>query len=59
MENHARPTRVDKRKEYKDRMDAKTEARAELWTEREAGVWTDTDPEEPSGADATGEPAGS
>jgi GTP-binding protein len=58
MENHARPTRVDKRKEYKDRMDAKTEARAELWTEREAGVWTDTDPEEPA-ADATGEPAGS
>jgi len=22
-------------------MDAKTEAREELWTEREAGVWTD------------------
>jgi GTP-binding protein len=44
LENHERPTRVDKRKEYKDRMDAKTEARAELWTEREAGVWTDDDP---------------
>jgi len=43
LENHARPTRGDKRKEYKDRMDAKTEARAELWTEREAGVWTDDD----------------
>jgi GTP-binding protein len=43
LEDHARPTRVDKRKEYKDRMDAKAEARAELWTERKAGVWTDDD----------------
>jgi hypothetical protein len=24
-------------------MDAKAEARAELWTERKAGVWTDDD----------------
>jgi len=39
-----RPTRGDKRHEYKERMDAKAEARAELWTEREAGVWTDADP---------------
>ena len=44
LENHSRPTRLDKRKEYKDRMDAKAEARAELWTERKAGVWTDDDP---------------
>lgn len=35
-----RPTRAEKRVEYKDRMDAKAEARAELWTEREAGLWT-------------------
>jgi len=34
-----RPTRAEKRIEYKDRMDAKAEARAELWTEREAGLW--------------------
>jgi GTP-binding protein len=34
-----RPTRAEKRVEYKDRMDAKAEARAELWTEREAGIW--------------------
>ncbi|SDS36869.1 GTP-binding protein [Paraoerskovia marina] len=36
-----RPTRKDKRREYTERMDAKTEARQELWTEREAGQWTD------------------
>jgi GTPase len=44
LEDTSRPTRADKRREYKDRMDAKAEARAELWTEREAGVWTDDDP---------------
>ena len=36
-----RPTREDKRRDYTERMDAKAEARAELWTEREAGVWID------------------
>jgi GTP-binding protein len=44
LEQSERPTRGDKRREFNDRMDAKTEARRELWTEREAGVWTD--PEE-------------
>ena len=38
-----RPTRGDKRREYTERMDAKSEARAELWTEREQGLWTDPD----------------
>ncbi len=37
----ARPTRGEKRSEFKERMDAKAAARAELWTEREAGHWTD------------------
>jgi GTP-binding protein len=41
IEERSRPTRGEKRVEYKERMDAKAEARAELWTEREAGVWTD------------------
>ncbi len=41
MEDRARPTRGEKRVEYKERMDAKADARAELWTEREAGFWTD------------------
>ncbi|WP_225754861.1 GTPase ObgE [Actinotalea sp. Marseille-Q4924] len=41
LEDRARPTRDDKRREYKDRMDAKADARAELWTERESGRWTD------------------
>ena len=41
LEDRSRPTRGEKRQEYKERMDAKTEAREELWTEREAGVWTD------------------
>ncbi|MFC4555583.1 GTPase ObgE [Georgenia faecalis] len=41
LENDARPTRSDKRREYKERMDAKADARSELWTEREARHWTD------------------
>lgn len=41
LEERSRPTRGEKRQEYKERMDAKAEARAELWTEREAGLWTD------------------
>jgi len=41
LEDTSRPTRTDKRREYTDRMDAKAEARAELWTERESGHWTD------------------
>ncbi|MFF3063068.1 GTPase ObgE [Oerskovia sp. NPDC057915] len=43
LEDTARPTRSDKRREYTERMDAKAEARAELWTERESGHWTDPD----------------
>ncbi|NTW40653.1 MAG: GTPase ObgE [Cellulomonadaceae bacterium] len=41
MEDSNRPTRAARRQEYKERMDAKADARAELWTEREAGQWTD------------------
>ena len=36
-----RATRAERRREHQERMDAKAEARAELWTEREAGRWTD------------------
>ncbi|MET1044146.1 MAG: GTPase ObgE [Microbacteriaceae bacterium] len=36
-----RPTRGQRRDAYFERMDAKTEARAELAREREAGMWTD------------------
>lgn len=43
LEDTGRPTRTDKRREYNERMDAKAEARAELWTERESGHWTDPD----------------
>jgi len=35
-----RPTRGEKRSEFKERMDAKAAARAELWTERESGHWS-------------------
>ena len=45
LEDRARPTRGEKRTEYKERMDAKAAARAELWTERESGHWTDPDDE--------------
>jgi len=41
LEENARPTRGEKRREHRERMDAKAEARAELWTERETGRWTD------------------
>ena len=43
LEDHSRPTRGEKRAEFKDRMDAKAAARAELRSEREHGVWTDPD----------------
>lgn len=43
LDDHSRPTRGEKRREYKDRMDAKTEAREELWQERQAGHWADPD----------------
>ncbi|MDR0482770.1 MAG: GTPase ObgE [Cellulomonadaceae bacterium] len=36
-----RKTRTEKREEYSERMDAKTRARDELWTEREQGQWVD------------------
>ncbi|GAA1868387.1 GTPase ObgE [Myceligenerans crystallogenes] len=45
FEERLRPTRSEKRREFTERMDAKAEARRELWTEREAGVWTDPDGE--------------
>ncbi|WP_435300421.1 GTPase ObgE [Timonella sp. A28] len=41
LEDQARPTRAQKRREYTDRMDAKTAAREELWMERSSGHWTD------------------
>ena len=41
LEESARPTRDQRRKDHKDRMDAKADARSELWTERESGRWTD------------------
>ncbi|MGF0117345.1 GTPase ObgE [Promicromonospora sp. Marseille-Q5078] len=43
LDESARPTRAERRREFTDRMDAKTEARRELWTERESGHWTDPD----------------
>ncbi|MDO4606765.1 MAG: GTPase ObgE [Bowdeniella nasicola] len=44
-ENTRRTTR-ERRREYKDRMDAKAAAREQLWTERQQGVWTDATVEE-------------
>ncbi|WP_291379222.1 GTPase ObgE [Demequina sp.] len=41
MERNARATRAEKRAEHKERMDAKSAAREELWNERGAGHWTD------------------
>jgi len=41
LEDRHRATRAEKRADYHDRMDAKADAREELWTEREKGIWTD------------------
>ncbi|WP_043536971.1 GTPase ObgE [Actinomyces polynesiensis] len=41
IDENKRLTRKERRERYYDSMDAKAEARQELWTEREAGVWTD------------------
>ncbi|CAM3382787.1 GTPase ObgE [Isoptericola cucumis] len=43
FDESSRPTRAAKRREFTERMDAKSEARRELWTERESGHWTDPD----------------
>lgn len=43
LSESSRPTRGEKRGEFKERMDAKAAARAELWTEREAGHWATPD----------------
>ncbi|HEY0259510.1 MAG TPA: GTPase ObgE [Lacisediminihabitans sp.] len=51
VERNDRPSRRERRERYHDSMDAKTVAREELWTEREAGVWTD--PNE-GGSDSSG-----
>ena len=41
VDENARPSRKQRRDAYLDRMDAKAEARQELWMEREAGHCTD------------------
>ncbi|SKC67243.1 GTPase ObgE [Krasilnikoviella flava] len=43
LDESSRPTRSERRREFTERMDAKTEARRELWTERQSGHWTDPD----------------
>lgn len=43
LSEQLRATRSERRREYTERMDAKAAARAELWTERAAGIWTDAD----------------
>ncbi len=41
FEETGRASRKERRDAYKDRMDAKAEAREELWMDRESGLWTD------------------
>jgi len=50
FERGGRATRAEKRAEHKERMDAKAAARRELWTERDAGHWTDPSDTQDSGA---------
>ncbi len=39
LHQDARPSRQERRAEFHRRMDAKEEARQELWTERQSGTW--------------------
>lgn len=41
LDDSYRPTRRERKERFHERMDAKQEAREELWTDRESGVWTD------------------
>lgn len=41
LSDTGRASRAERRREHQERMDAKAAARSELWTEREAGRWTD------------------
>ncbi len=43
LEESSRPTRAERREEFHARKDAQREAREELWTERQSGLWTDDD----------------
>ena len=43
LDEDRRRSSKERRLRYHDAMDAKAEAREELWTEREAGLWTDPD----------------
>ncbi|PFG31162.1 GTPase ObgE [Paramicrobacterium agarici] len=45
FDQNVRPTRGQRRDAYYDRMDAKTAAREELESEREAGLWSEDEPE--------------
>ena len=45
LDDSGRATRAERRQDYKERMDAKADARSELWTERAAGHWTEPDQE--------------
>lgn len=43
LDENGRATRSQRRQSYKERMDAKAEAREELERERKAGIWADED----------------
>lgn len=48
LDENIRPTRRERKSQYYEMMDAKEAARQELWTERQAGIWTDPDEELPT-----------
>ncbi len=55
LQESSRPTRKEKKDAYHEMMDAKAAARAELWTERQAGQWIDPQKLDNSIVDDTGE----
>jgi len=46
LDDNQRATRAERRERYHERMDAKAAARAELEAEREAGMWSDDEPDD-------------
>jgi GTP-binding protein len=61
LDPSTRRTNAQRRRQYHEMMDAKAQAREELWMERQAGRWVDPgsgEPGEPGSAGAVGQSGG-
>jgi GTP-binding protein len=56
LDQTGRKTRDERRSDFKDRMDGRAAAQAELWTERQHGHWADpSENDEPAASDSESE----